>query len=76
MKTFQGTIVSLKTAKTAVVEVVSQKIHPLYKKTIQKSKKLKAHYEREKISLGNTVIILETRPISKTKRFKVIKVLT
>lgn len=73
MKTFQGTVVSIKTAKTASVEVVSQIKHPIYKKLVPRSKKLKAHFTDIKINEGDQVIITETRPLSKTKHFKVIK---
>lgn len=76
MKTFQGKVISTKTAKTAVVAIVSHYRHPLYKKIISRVKKFKAHFEGNlKISQGDTVLIAETRPISKTKHFKVIKVL-
>lgn len=76
MKTFQGTVISTKMAKTAVVEVASAYKHPLYKKIITRTKKFKAHYEEDvKLSEGDKVLIGETRPISKTKHFKVIKLL-
>jgi small subunit ribosomal protein S17 len=75
MKTFTGTVVSVKTAKTAVIEVVSQMKHPLYKKIISSTKRLKAHYEEGEIKEGTSVVIAETRPISKTKFFRIIKVI-
>lgn len=71
MKTLQGTVISLKTAKTATVSVVRQWQHPLYKKSVKRSKKYACHYEGIELKEGDLVEIQETKPISKTKRFKV-----
>lgn len=77
MKTFQGQVISAKTSKTAVVEIVSHSRDPLYKKIISKVKKFKAHFEENmKVSEGDIVLIAESRPISKTKHFSVIKIVT
>ncbi len=76
MKIFQGKVVSVKTAKTAVVEVLSHFKHPLYQKIITKTKRFKVHFEeKQKVSEGDLVVIQETRPISKTKHFKIIKII-
>ncbi len=75
MKTFEGTVVSVKTPKTAIIEIVSYFKHRLYKKTIFKSKRLAVHFENMTVSEGNKVIISETRPISKTKHFRITKVI-
>jgi small subunit ribosomal protein S17 len=74
MKTLQGIITSLKADKTATVTVARKWQHPLYKKYVKRSKKFATHYENMKLELGQTVLIEETRPISKTKRFKVTEV--
>lgn len=73
MKTLTGTIVSLKTAKTAVVAVSRLVVHPIYKKGIRRIKKIKAHHESEKLNVGDKVEIIPTRPISKDKHFRVIE---
>lgn len=74
-KTFEGTVVSIKTPKTAIVLTERKIRHPVYQKVIMKSKKFKAHYEDLKIELDDNVIIKETKPISKGKHFEIIKVI-
>lgn len=69
----QGIVISNKTKKTVVVEVEKVKKHPLYKRTYKIHKKYHAHDEREECKIGDKVIIEECRPISKTKKWKVIK---
>jgi small subunit ribosomal protein S17 len=71
MKTLQGTITSLKTQKTATVTVTRRWQHPLYKKFVKSTKKYACHYEAMELELGQEVVIAESRPISKTKRFVV-----
>lgn len=71
MKTLIGKIVSVKMAKTVVVEVKKQKIHPLYKKLIVRSKRIKAHADDGAFKVGDTVKIISARPLSKEKHFKV-----
>ena len=61
--------------KTVVIRVVSVIRHPLYGKNIKKAKKYKAHYEGENIQAGDRVKIIETRPYSKEKHFRVLEVL-
>ena len=73
--TRQGVVVSAgKMDKTVVVEVVSRVNHRVYKKVVQKSKKFKAHDENNICGVGDTVLIMETRPISKDKYYRVVKV--
>lgn len=68
----QGRVTSTKCAKTVVVEVVRTFRHPLYKKTMQKSKKYHAHDEKGLYNVGDVISIIESRPYSKTKTFEVI----
>jgi len=75
-KTKVGRVVSDKMDKTAVVAVESLKRHPLYKKTIRKVVKYKAHDENNKCGVGDTVRIVETRPLSRHKRWRVAEIIT
>lgn len=70
-----GKVVSDKMEKTVVVALVRQVPHPLYKKYFKKTTKFVAHDETNDAKLGDTVRIMETRPLSKTKRWRVIEVL-
>ena len=72
MKELIGTIVSTKMAKTVIVEIEKQRLHPLYKKNMRKSKKYKAHNENLDLKIGDLVKITSVRPISKDKHYKVI----
>ncbi|MEN3034084.1 MAG: 30S ribosomal protein S17 [Aquificaceae bacterium] len=74
-KEFVGTVVSAKMQKTVVVRVDRKVAHPVYKKHIVKSKRYHAHDASGLCSEGDVVLIRETRPISKTKRWAVVKVL-
>jgi len=69
----QGTIVSTKMKKTVVVKVERIKEHPRYKKRYKVHKKYKAHYKSGEFKMGDKVIIEECRPMSKEKRWRVIK---
>jgi small subunit ribosomal protein S17 len=71
-KQLQGNVVSLATDKTVKVEVVRQWQHPLYKKSVKRSKNYKCHYEGIDLKLGDIVTVEECRPVSKTKHFRVI----
>jgi len=71
--TLKGVVVSDKMQKTVVVSVSRFIKHPLYGKYYKVSKKYKAHDEENKFKVGDNVEIVETRPISKDKRFKVVK---
>ncbi len=69
----QGIVVSDKMMKTAVVRVDRMKLHPKYKKRYTVSRNFKAHDEKREYHVGDRVIIEETRPISKDKRWRVVK---
>ncbi|MGF0039551.1 30S ribosomal protein S17 [Peptoniphilaceae bacterium SGI.131] len=70
-----GLVVSDKMDKTIVVEVSTSIKHPMYKKFIKRSKKIKAHDENNVAKLGDKVQVMETRPLSKTKRYRLVEVL-
>lgn len=72
-KSFTGTVVSNKMEKTVVVKIERKFRHPLYQKIITRHKNLKAHNELEGVEVGDKVVIEETSPISKDKRFHVIE---
>lgn len=74
-KTFNGKIVSVKMQKTVLVEIVRKSPHPVYKKLLKRSKKFKADTAGLSLNLGDNVKIVETKPISKDKNFKVLEVL-
>jgi len=67
-----GVVVSDKNEKTVIVRVDRRITHPIYKKTIQRSKKYAAHDEQGKFKVGDAVQIIESAPISKTKKWKVV----
>ena len=67
-----GKVVSNKADKTVTVLVERRIMHPIYKKFVTKSKKIKAHDENNKFKFGDKVSIIEASPFSKTKKFKVI----
>lgn len=73
---FTGLVVSNKMEKTVVVEVERKFRHPFYKKVIRRRKKYKAHWDKEKLNVGDVVEIKETKPISKDKHFIVVKKVT
>jgi small subunit ribosomal protein S17 len=74
-KVYSGKVVSDKMDKTVVVAVTRTFQHPLYKKTVRKITKFKAHDESNKCKAGDVVEIIECRPLSKDKRWEVIKVM-
>ena len=74
-KTRIGIVVSDKMDKTVVVKVSRLAKHPLYKKYLRKDKKYKAHDEKNECKIGDKVLIQESRPLSKEKRWRVIKIL-
>lgn len=74
-KTRQGYVVSDKMDKTVVVEVEDRVKHPLYGKVLRRSSKVKAHDEANSSALGDRVLIMETRPLSATKRWRVVEIL-
>ena len=70
-----GLVVSDKMDKTVVVEITDKSKHPLYKKTITKTKRLKAHDENNECGIGDKVEVMETRPLSKTKRWRLVRII-
>jgi len=74
-KTRRGYVVSDKMDKTVVVEVEDRVKHPLYGKVIRRSSKVKAHDEANAAGIGDLVQIMETRPLSATKRWRVVEIL-
>ena len=74
-KTREGYVVSDKMDKTVVVQVEDRVQHALYRKTIRRTSKLKAHDEANSAGVGDRVLLMETRPMSATKRWRVVEVL-
>ena len=74
-KSRTGKVVSDKMDKTVVVAVVDNVRHPLYKKIVKHTVKFKAHDEENACGIGDTVMIMETRPISKDKRWRVVEII-
>jgi small subunit ribosomal protein S17 len=74
-KTRQGYVVSDKMDKTVVVEVEDRVKHALYGKVLRRSSKINAHDEANAASVGDRVLIMETRPLSATKRWRVVEIL-
>lgn len=71
-----GTVTSDKMDKTITVSIETVKQHPLYKKTIKTSKKYKVHDEENRASIGDVVKIMETRPLSKDKRWRLVEIIS
>ena len=74
-KTRVGHVVSDKMDKTVVVAIADNVRHPLYKKIIKRTVKLKAHDEENQCGIGDRVMVMETRPMSKDKRWRVVEIL-
>jgi small subunit ribosomal protein S17 len=74
-KTRVGTVVSTAMDKTAVVKVDYLKRHPLYGKTVKRTSKLYVHDEENECGVGDKVEVMETRPLSKTKRWRLVGIL-
>ena len=74
-KTRIGQVVSDKMDKTIVVAVKDSYQHPLYKKTMKRTYKLKAHDENNECGIGDTVEVMETRPLSKDKRWRLVNII-
>jgi len=74
-KTRVGVVTSDKMQKTIVVAVVTSIRHPKYKKIIKRTYKLKAHDENNDCGIGDTVRVMETRPLSKDKRWRLVEIL-
>ena len=73
-KTRIGKVVSNKMDKTIVVAIEDHVKHPLYKKIVKRKYKLKAHDEQNQCSIGDTVKVMETRPLSKDKRWRLVEI--
>jgi small subunit ribosomal protein S17 len=74
-KVREGLVVSDKMNKTVVVAVEDQVKHPLYGKVMRRTSKLKAHDEQNSCGIGDRVLLMETRPLSATKRWRVVEIL-
>ena len=74
-KTRIGQVVSDKMDKTIVVAIEDSVQHPLYKKTMKRTYKLKAHDENNECGIGDTVEVMETRPLSKDKRWRLTRII-
>ncbi|MCX7023488.1 MAG: 30S ribosomal protein S17 [Spirochaetes bacterium] len=73
-QTLQGIVVSDKMDKTVVVEITTRKLHPLYKKYVKSSKRIKAHDETNEAHVGDTVRVVESRPLSRDKRWRLAEI--
>ncbi|MDD3057830.1 MAG: 30S ribosomal protein S17 [Sphaerochaeta sp.] len=73
-KSFTGQVVSDKMDKTIVVAISSRRLHPLYKKYVTTTKKVKAHDERNEANIGDTVRVVESRHISKDKCWRLVQI--
>jgi len=74
-KIISGTVVSNRMDKTAVVQVQRRFAHPVFKKYVSKRVKYKVHDEKNDLNVGDTVRIIETRPLSKNKRWRLLDIL-
>ena len=74
-KTRIGQVVSDKMDKTIAVAIEDSVRHPLYKKTMKRTYKLKAHDENNECGIGDTVEVMETRPLSKDKRWRLVRII-
>ena len=74
-KTLVGTVVSNKMEKTIVIQIERRKLHPLYKKYITRTKKVKAHDAGNLCQIGDLVKVIESRPLSKDKHWSLLEVL-
>ena len=74
-KTRVGKVISDKMDKTVVVAVVDNVEHPLYKKIVKRTYKLKAHDEKNECGIGDTVRVMETRPLSRDKRWRLVEII-
>jgi len=73
-QTLTGLVVSDKMEKTIVVEITTRKLHPLYKKYVTRSKKIKAHDENNEAHTGDTVSVVESRPMSRDKHWRLLNI--
>ena len=73
-KVLMGHVVSDKMQKTIVVEIVSRQLHKLYKKYVSRTKRIKAHDEKNDAHTGDLVRVVESRPLSKDKRWRLVEI--
>jgi small subunit ribosomal protein S17 len=73
-KVLQGRVVSDKMKKTIVVEIQQRKLHRLYKKYLQRTKRIKVHDENNDGKIGDTVRVVDSRPLSKDKRWRLLEI--
>ena len=73
-KVFAGTVVSNKMQKTIVVEVRRRTLHKLYKKYLTRTRRIKAHDERNECGIGDVVRVVESRPLSRDKRWRLLEI--
>jgi len=73
-KVLQGRVVSNKMQKTIVVEIQQRKLHRLYKKYLSRTKKIKAHDEKNECGIGDTVRVVASRPLSREKRWRLLEI--
>ena len=73
-KTRQGDVISNKMDKTIVIAAKFKEKHPIYGKFVQKTKKYHVQVEKNEANIGDTVLIMETRPLSKTKRWRLVNI--
>jgi len=74
-KEFVGVVKSNKMMKTIVVSIETMKLHPLYKKYVKQAKKVKAHDEKNDANIGDRVRVIECRPLSREKHWKLVEIL-
>jgi small subunit ribosomal protein S17 len=74
-KVREGIVASTSMNKTAVIEITTRKPHPLYRKTMVRTSRLQAHDEQNELRVGDRVRVAETRPLSKTKRWRLVEIL-
>jgi small subunit ribosomal protein S17 len=72
---FMGKVISNKMQKTIVVSIEQRKLHPLYKKYIMSSKKIKAHDEKNECRVGDKVRVIESRPLSREKCWRLLEII-
>lgn len=73
-RVLRGVVTSDKMDKTAVIEVTTLKQHPLYGRTVKRTKKFKAHDENNECGVGDTIEIMECRPLSREKRWRMVRI--
>lgn len=73
-KVRQGVVVSISGDKTCVVEIRERKPHPVYGKMVNSTKRLHTHDQNNEAGVGDTVTVMETRPLSKTKRWRLLEI--